>query len=181
MSIGSAPKTKPGLLAREWRKIRPYLTVLDFARRPETKAAWFVRGLAVAVGLYVLWKNVNAATSPMLNAKPLPEIPVEEIDDYRFRLPERTRREMFAELAAAELSERKRAIDANTWNGHLWSREDDRGHYERVAVRTVAAKYHVTYTQTYLVLDEGIRNHWPAPDGKPLPATSPPLNIRSAW
>ena len=59
--------------------------------------------------------------------------PAEEIDDYKFRLPERTRREIFAQLAAAELAERARAIQANTWKGHTWSREDDRGHYERVA------------------------------------------------
>jgi hypothetical protein len=118
----------------------------------------------------------------MLATKPPAAIPTEEIDDYRFRLAEHTRRAIFAELATAELAERERAIKANSWHGHLWSREDDRGHYERVAVRAVAAKYRVSLTQTYLVLDEGIRDHWPGPDGKPLPAITPPLAIRSnSW
>jgi hypothetical protein len=173
---------KESVIAREWRKIKPYLALLDFARRPETKAAWLVRAFAIAIAVFALWKRVEIATLPLLTTKPAPAIPTEEIEDYRFRLPERTRREIFAELATAELSERARAIAANSWNGHLWSREDDRGHYERIAVRNAAAKHHVSLSQVYLVLDEGIRERWPGPDGNPLPATTPPLNIRSnSW
>lgn len=168
--------------AREWRKIKPYLGLLDFAAKPASKAAWIAKVAAIAIALVALWRRVDAATSPLLSAKPQPPIPVEEIEDYKFRLPERTRREIFAELATAELAERARAVQANTWKGHLWSREDDRGHYERVAARAAAAKHKVSLTQVYLVLDEGIRERWPGPDGKPLPATTPPLNIRSnSW
>lgn len=172
---------KESAASREWRKIKPYLSLLDFARRPETKAAWVVRVIAVAIACFMLWKRVQVATVPLLSAKPPPAIPTEEIEDYRFRLPERTRRAIFADLATAEISERARAIAANSWNGHLWSREDDRGHYERVAVRAAAGKYHVSLSQVYLVLDEGIREHWLGPDGKPLPATTPALNIRQNW
>jgi hypothetical protein len=96
-------------------------------------------------------------------------------------LDEATRKAIFAELAAAELAERKRAIAQNTWNGHAWSQEDDRGHYERVAARAAAAKYRVSLSQIYLVLDEGLREHWPSPEGAPLTATTPPLSIRSTW
>ncbi len=168
--------------AREWRKIQPYFGLFDFAKRPESKAAWVVRVVAVGVVLSVLWRRVEGATLPLLSAKPPPAIPTEEIEDYRFRLPERIRRQIFAELAAAELAERARAVQANTWKGHLWSREDDRGHYERVAVRAAAAKHKVSLSQVYLVLDEGIRERWPGPDGKPLPALTPPLDIRSnSW
>jgi hypothetical protein len=71
------------------------------------------------------------------------------------------------------------AIAANTWKGHLWSREDDRGHYERVKMRELAARYEGTLTQMYLILDEGIRNKWPGPDGQPLPATTPPWDPRT--
>lgn len=166
---------------REGRKVLPYVRMFDFAARPGSKAAWGVRCVAIGIALFVLWRRVEAATFPLLSAKPLPAIPTEEIDDYRFRLPERTRRQIFAELATAELAERARAIQANTWKGHLWSREDDRGHYERVAVRAAAAKHKISLTQTYLVLDEGIRERWPGPDGKPLPATTPALDIRSNW
>jgi hypothetical protein len=191
MSAADKPRSDPAavppaaprenVIAREWRKIRPYLGLLDFAKRPETKAGWIVRILALSIALFALWKRVDLVTTPMLATKPPLPIPTEEIEDYRFRLPEHTRREIFAELATAELAERARAIGANTWNGHLWSREDDRGHYERVAARNVAAKYKISLTQVYLVLDEGLRNHWPAPDGKPLPPTTPPLSTRSTW
>jgi hypothetical protein len=182
---GSAPgATQPGETASagDWRKIKPYLALFDFARRPESKAAWIVRVVAIGVAVVALWQRVGVATRPLLSAKPPPAIPTEEVEGYKFRLPEHTRRAIFAELAAAELAERARAIKANSWNGHVWSREDDRGHYERVAVRAVAAKHKISLSQTYLVLDEGIRERWPGPDGKPLPATTPPLNIRSnSW
>jgi hypothetical protein len=45
----------------------------------------------------------------------------------------------------------------------------------------MAGKYRISLTQAYLILDEGIRNKWPGPDGTPLPATTPPLDIRTTW
>jgi hypothetical protein len=172
----------PAASPRGWQTLQSYLALFDFAGRPASKAAWLVRGAVIVIALVALWIRVHAATAPILSAKPPPAIPTEEIDDYRFRIAEHTRREIFAELAAAELAERARAIQANSWNGHLWSREDDRGHYERVAIRSAAAKHKISLSQAYLVLDEGIREHWAGPDGKPLPATTPPLNMRlNSW
>lgn len=171
----------------EWRKLRPYFSLLDFDAKPTTRIGWLVRfGVIVAAG-WLLWQRLVLATRPLLSAKPLPAIPTAEVEDYRFRLPERTRREIFTKIAAAENAERERAIRERTWvipgypEGHQWSREDDRGHYERVALRNLAIEYHVTLTQLYLVLDEGIREKWPGPDGKPLPGTSPPLDPRTGW
>lgn len=163
------------------RKARSYLALLDFASQPRSKVAWFVRLAAIGVALFALGRRVVTVTTPLLAAKPPPAIPTEEIDDYKFRLPERIRREIFSELAAAELAERARAIRENTWKGHVWSREDDRGHYERLAARRAAARHKVSLSQVYLVLDEGLREGWPGPDGKPLPATTPPLDIRTGW
>jgi len=174
-----ASKGEPA--AREWRKLWPYLELLDFSAQPRSKAAWIARGVAIAIAVVALWRRVDAATTPLLSAKPPAPIPTEEIEDYKFRLPERTRREIFADLAKAELAERARAIQANTWNGHPWSREDDRGHHERVAARAAAAKHKVSLSQVYLILDEGIRERWPGPDGNPLAATTPPFNPRSSW
>jgi hypothetical protein len=76
---------------------------------------------------------------------------------------------------------RKEGIEKNTWNGHIWSREDDRGWGERVLARSLAQKYGISLTQVFLVLDEGIRKKWPGPDGNPLPATVPPLDLRPTW
>ena len=161
---------------------RPFFGLLDFGRTPETKAGWVVRGAVIIVGAAFAWRRIVHMTAPLLHANAPAEIPVEGAPGEKFRLSEATRREIFTELATAELAERARAAAANTWNGHVWSREDDRGHYERVAARTSAAKHRVSLSQVYLVLDDGIREHWAGPDGKPLPATTPPLNIRSnSW
>jgi hypothetical protein len=167
-----------GWILSEWKRLRPYFSLLDFGGKPSSRVAWVVRIMVFTFAAVVLWKRVVASTAPMLDAKPLPFIPSEEIDDYRFRLPERTRREIFMQIAEAELVERARAIEQNTWNGQLWSREDDRGQYERMELRKLATRYKISLTQAYLVLDEGIRNHWPGPDGNPLPATTPALNMR---
>jgi hypothetical protein len=170
-----------GRVLAEWNKLRPYFSLLDFGARPSSRVAWIVRVCVMSFGVVLLYKRVTSVTAPLLTAKPPIPIPSEEIEDYRFRLPERTRREIFAEIAAAETAERKRAVDQNTWNGHLWSREDDRGHFERTHLRALAAKYKISLTQTYLILDEGLRAKWPGPDGDPLPGTTPPLNPRSTW
>ncbi len=177
-------KTVPSTAADvgEWGQIKRSFAIFDFGGWPQSRAGWIVRAVVVGVALVVLWQRIRVVTGPLLTAQAPAPIPTEEIDDYRFRLPERVRREMFSEIAAAELVERARAIRENTWNGHVWSREDDRGYFERIAVRSAAAKYRVSLSQVYLVLDEGLRNHWPGPDGKPLPATTPPLDIRSnSW
>lgn len=157
------------------------MSLLDFGDAPTTRLGWYVRAAVVSIACWLLFQHVSVGVAPLLHAKPPTPIPSEEIEDYRFRLPERTRREIFEELAEAEIAERHRAIEQNTWNGHAWSREDDRGHYERIEARGLAAKYHVSLTQIYLVLDEGIRNHWPGPDGEPLPATTPPHDPRNTW
>jgi hypothetical protein len=170
-----------GFIKNEWLRLRPYFSLLDFGDRPSTRVAWLVRIAVMAFAVVVLYKRLSVATAPLLEAKPPTPIPSEEIEDYRFRLPERTRREIFMEMAAAEIAERHRAAEANTWNGHLWSREDDRGHVERMTLRSLAGKHKISLSQCYLILDEGIRNKWPGPDGNPLPATTPPLNIRSTW
>ena len=167
-----------GWLLAEWRKLRPYFALLDFGGPPASRVAWAVRVCVLSFATVVLWKRVDKVTAPLLNAKPPIAIPNEEIEDYRFRMPERTRREIFAEIASAEAIERKRAIDQNTWHGHLWSREDDRGHQERMEFRRIAKDYNISLTQVYLVLDEGIREHWLGPDGKPLTGSTPKLDQR---
>lgn len=168
-------------LLREWKRLVPYFSLLDFGGKPTTRVSWLVRIAVLAFAAVVLYRRLALSTSPLLDAKPPAKIPVEEIDDYRFRLPERVRKDIFMEMAGAEQAERRRAIEANSWNGHLWSREDDRGHQERLQMRSIAGKYKLSLTQAYLILDEGIRSGWPGPDGTPLPATSPPLDIRTTW
>jgi hypothetical protein len=168
-------------IVAEWLKLRPYFALLDFSTKPASRIAWAVRVAVFSFAIVVLYKRIGTTTAPLLDARPPNPIPSEEIEDYRFRLPERTRREIYLEIATAELAERKRAIEQDKWRGHLWSREDDRGHFERVHFRQLATQHKLSLTQIYLILDEGIRNRWPGPDGALLPATSPPLDPRSTW
>ncbi len=168
-------------IAQEWRKLRPYFALLDFGVRPASRVAWAVRVAVLSFGVVILYKRLGTTTAPLLDAKPPNPIPSEEIEDYRFRLPERIRREIYMEIAEAELAERKREVQHDKWRGHLWSREDDRGHFERMHFRALAVEHKISLTQVYLILDEGLRNHWPGPDGAVLPATSPPLDLRSTW
>ncbi len=169
------------VLWREWKKLIPYFSLLDFGASPTSRVGWIVRVAVFAFALIVFDKRVRATVEPLLDARPPPPLPAEEIDDYAFRLPEHERKQIFADIARAEQDERARAIEGKTWDGHLWSREDDRGHAERTYFRSLATKYRVSLSVIYLVMDEGIRKHWPGPDGTPLPATSPPLDIRATW
>lgn len=161
--------------------LRENLRLFDFSKMPDTKAGWVLRIVVTLVAVAILVQRAKVATAPLVAAKPPPTIATEDIEGYRFRIPDEIRHAIFDELATAELAERERAIKQNTWNGHAWSREDDRGHFERVAVRAAASKYKVSIAQVYLVLDEGIRERWPAPNGEPLPATTPPLSLRASW
>lgn len=171
----------------EWRKLRPFFSLVDFEEKPRSRVGWLVRLIVMIGAAWLVGNRLVLGTRTLLTAKAPPAIPTEEVEDYRFRLPERTRREIFTKIAAAEIAERQRAIREKTWvipghpQGHAWSREDDRGHYERVALRQLAAEYRVSLSQTYLILDEGIRARWPGPDGEPLPGTSPPLDPRTGW
>lgn len=168
-------------VAPERRGLERFARIFDFASLPDSRMGWAARIGITVLALFVVLRKTTSITSPLLKAKPPPAIPTTELEDYKFKYPERVRREIFAEFAAAEIAERKRAVAANTWNGHVWSREDDRGHFERVKARELAARYKGSLSQMYLILDEGIRQRWPGPDGQPLAATTPPFNPRTGW
>lgn len=130
------------------------------------------------MGVAVLVRTVRSTLGPMYRS-PAP-LPVRQPTSMeRFGMTETVRREIFAELADAEVNERRRAVTMNTWGGHAWSREDDLGYVQRARARDVALRYRVSLSQVFLVLDEGIRRRWPGPDGQPLRGTSEPISLRS--
>ena len=102
-------------------------------------------------------------------------------DGHRYGMKLALRKAIFAELAAAEKAQRERAVAQNTWHGHAWSREDDRGYQERALAQSLATRHGLSLSQVYLILDEGIRDKWPGPDGEPLIATTPPQDPRDTW
>jgi hypothetical protein len=148
---------------------------------PQSRLGVLLRLAVQLVALVVLIKTVHATFKPIFTVPRPPALRVDGPGDLHLEMDENTRKAIFSELAALEQKTRKDGIERNTWNGHLWSREDDRGWGERMLVRSLASSHHVSVTQVYLVLDEGIRKHWPGPDGNPLPATVPPLDLRTTW
>lgn len=135
----------------------------------------FVIAQFVAFAVFV--RTVKPAFKPLLTPPPTPRVPA-PTSMTRFGLTEPVRREIFRELADGETSERASAIARNSWNGHLWSRFDDLGYVQRAKARELAQRNNISLSQVYLVLDEGIRERWPASNGQPLPPNAEPLSLR---
>jgi hypothetical protein len=145
-------------------------------RRPSSRAA-VVRSVALhAFATLAAILAVRSVALPVLHAHAPADLPVDGKDGARFGLVEGVRREIFREVAAAEPASRSRA--AQTFPGAAWSTEDHRAALERDMIRAIAQRRQLSLSQVYLVLDEGIRGHWPGPDGNPLSAQSAPLAPR---
>lgn len=129
-------------------------------------AAWLVA--TVYAGVWVV------RTARPITSEPAPAAVLDhEPNGVRFGLPEATRKEIFAELAAAEPAARAGGIAG--FPGQPWSQEDHRCAFERETARAMATRRGLSLTQIYLVLDEGIREKWPDAEGKPLHPKTVPL------
>jgi hypothetical protein len=148
------------------------------AEKPRSRAGVVLLLAAQVVALVVFYRQAKQTLGPLIRTPALPTIPA-PTSMTRFGMTETVRREIFRELAESEIAERQRAISQNTWNGHAWSRFDDLGYVQRARGRELALRYSVSLTQVYLVLDEGIRERWPGPDGQPLSALVEPLQLRT--
>lgn len=145
---------------------------------PRSRVGLLLQLGAQLVAALILFRVGTQAFKPFF-AVPAPRpIPQAEPPGVRFGLPDATRKAIFVELAAAEIADRDHDVKANTWKGHAWSQEDDRGYRERALARALATRYGVTLSQIYLAFEEGIHERWPGPDGKPLTPTVPPLDLR---
>ena len=71
-----------------------------------------------------------------------------------------------------------RIESAKKFPNEAWSIEDERAAHERDLARTLAEERRVSVSTIYLVLDEGIRAHWPGSNHKPLDASVVPLKPR---
>ena len=145
-----------------------YLEGLAASPRARRLAMW-VHGLALCFGLGVAGRCLK----PLAWAKRPVPIQASTAEGQRFGLSLTDRRAIFAEIAGAEPEQRVQAKEA--FPGQEWSQEDHRCAFERDIVRAIAARRSLSLTQVYLVLDEGIRNHWPDPQGRPLTPTTIPV------
>src|SRR4051794_13872936 len=90
--------------------------------------------------------------------------------------PEQDARGLFDKLAAGE-GEAWRKVKED-WPQHRWSQQDAFSAFERDHVTTLARDQHLSSQDVFDALDQGIRAHWPGPDGGALEATVVPLKMR---
>ena len=164
--------------------------------RAEQIAAWWMGESASSVSMSRLRRSVMIRTAVTLVAfafacsvtmrtvrplfakkapKPIPA----DTDGSRFGVADSVRHAVFDEIAAAEPS--AIANGKSSFPGMPWSAEDHRGAFERQTVAAQMRKHHLSMTQVYLILDEGIRNHWPGLNGQPLNPHTVPLEPRRKY
>jgi hypothetical protein len=148
--------------------------------RIRSKRTFYV-AVAISLVTFVIgFRNLRALAHPLTHAKPLAPLPADQ-GDTKWGMSLASRKHVFAEFAAAEPAARVEGARAFPGPALLWSAEDHRGAFERNKARELAGKYRVNLTQIYLCLDEGIREGWPGPDGKPLDPHTVPLNPRRKY
>ena len=136
---GSEGSSGRGVAPRGMEAAAALLLAARLRRAPTTRVAWAVRVcvLSFARGRALQARDRGDGAAPRREAAPVHP----ERGDRGLPLPSaRSARAARSSRRSpsAENAERKRAIEQNTWKGHLWSREDDRGHYERVQLRALA-------------------------------------------
>jgi len=153
---------------------------LDAKARVRSRSVLVVHAVLV-VGT-VIWGLARAreAIRPLVEGREAPPIARDD-GSSRFGLPLDKRKAIFNEIAAAEPQAILNGKTSFPGKELEWSAEDHRGAFERQTVAAMVVKYGVTTTQVYLCLDEGIRNHWPGPDGKPLNPHTVPLHPRRKY
>jgi hypothetical protein len=181
MSEGAEPTKATEKDAKAAEIARSLVEALDFETPARSAIGGFVRIGAIILTTYAFLSVLKTTTAPLMVANTKTPLNGDEYEGHRYGMTLAERQAIFADLAAVEIAERQRAIAQNTWGGHAWSREDDRGWKEMTAARRIAAERKRSLTQIYMVLDEAIRERWPGPDGNPLPPTTPPLDPRTTW
>ena len=143
-------------------------------RTTRTQLVAWAAASALSLVFAAVW--VVRTARPITSEKPPPALIDREPNGNRFGLDEKTRKDIFKEIAIAEPGARQNGIAG--FPGQPWSQEDHRCAFERDHIRSIATRRNLDITTVYLVLDEGLREHWPGPDGKPLTPRTTPLMPR---
>jgi len=152
--------------------------LLEPSARPRSRREVTVLGAIQVMALIVAAQTIWKASKPLIKAPPVPEVPADKPGE-RFGIKDQVRRDIFAEYAAADPQHRLNG--KTSFPTETWSAEDHRAAFERQLSASLASKYNLTLTQVYLVLDEGIHEQWPGPDGKPISPFTVPLKPRRKY
>jgi hypothetical protein len=85
-------------------------------------------------------------------------------------------RALFDQLVSDEPKDRESALD--DWAHHRWSQQDAFGALERERATKFAREHELTTQDALLLIDEGLRQGWPGPNGVKLDVTTVPLKPR---
>jgi len=150
-------------------------------RRQTARIAWAV--FAVEVLALALW------AARALRTEPAPQGDATTAKNgVRFGKTVGDRRRVFVELMRGEGENRERAereTDQHPWNRN---RDDYFHQWEWSRILWVSAQQHVPEWQGWLILEEGLREHWPPPPGvailadeAPLARATPPIGKRRVF
>lgn len=143
------------------------------------RLAWMVFALEVTAAL--AWATVVHLRAP----QPTADGAVHGEARVRFGKSEDERRRMYQELVRGEPADRAAAERQS--ETAVWNRNHDCyfHQYEWNRLAAVCARLGIPQWQGYLILDEGMREHWPPPagvnvlaDDAPLARTTRPLAAR---
>jgi hypothetical protein len=98
-------------------------------------------------------------------------------DGARFGLTEARRRAMFQELVRGEPADRAKAAREREGVIHVRNSDDFFHELEALRVQALARRHRLPLWQAYLILDEGLRAHWPPPPGVELRADDQPYRV----
>jgi len=141
----------------------------DLLARHGTKVAWGLFALLVAGVLgYALKVHLASPFPKAVNGEP-------DASGRRFGMTEEERRRFFLEVTRGEPSDRQRATRER--EGVVWIRNHDDYFHELEAQRVAAhaRRARIPMWQAHLIIDEGLRAHWPPAPGVELRADDAPM------
>ena len=132
-----------------------------------------VHAVAIALSAVIGW----AAFGDLVTAPPRPAMPADGQAGERFGLTAEKRRELF-DFMTQNLSHMRRSA-RSTFPEHAWSQQDHLAQLLWNRAKVAEREFDVHRSIVHAVLEEGIREGWPAKSGgKPLDRSIVPLELR---
>jgi hypothetical protein len=113
--------------------------------RPRSREEVLLWALVHFVALCVAFRTIWLAVKPVVRSAPVPMIPADKPGE-RFGVKDEVRKQVFAELAAAEPGHRETGRTSFP-APEFWSAEDHRASFERHLAASLTTKYGLALSQ----------------------------------